>query len=58
MKCPYMLLIYEVTQAKFTTDDNGSVDSSTEVLQQIPSFGECVKRDCAAWQDGRCVRTG
>lgn len=53
-KCETTVLIWE--SIKF--DESGNAVAGHQTTQTDYTPEECAKEECAAWQDGRCVRKG
>lgn len=57
MRCPYL----EKSSVRVTVTENDLADEETGVLRGDrvwemvrQRWEDCVERECAAWQDGRC----
>jgi hypothetical protein len=70
MKCPYNqteVYISWPMEPEYRSLDVENEDGTAERLHLTDSgrkyvinrvFADCLKSECAAWQNGRCVRTG
>ena len=70
MKCPYIYNTIETAhpkKAQYQAMDVENSDGTPERLHLTANdmgysrqrhFHDCLEKDCAAWQNGRCVRTG
>lgn len=58
MYCPYInkceTSILNWDSTKF--DENGNAVSGTQTTQTLYEFEKCAEEECAAWQDGHCIR--
>lgn len=58
MKCPYILKT-EVTQSiEKTNSDNETGVYDQRIVNTVTAFemADCLKENCAKWQDGKCER--
>jgi hypothetical protein len=70
MRCPYIYNTVECIHQKeprYNALDVENTDGTSERLHLTSNdtaytrtrhFHDCLETDCAAWQNGRCVRTG
>lgn len=68
LKCPYVYNTIEVSeprQVRYRVLDVENIDGTEERLHltsnatsysRVRHFHDCLKENCAGWQDGRCVR--
>lgn len=70
MKCPYRMteayfewpgeLIYKPLDVENEDGTPGRLHLTNNGRSSVTvqTFADCLKEGCAAWQNGRCVRTG
>lgn len=59
MKCPYNLKrILQVNQNIYEYDENGFNTVHSHKLIENKFLMECLKEDCAVWQDSHCNYKG
>lgn len=56
MKCPYNPILSQVNQYRYEYNENQEVDFQEHKLYQVNNSADCLKEECAMWQDGKCVR--
>lgn len=57
MKCPYIFKIEQQTQTTYAYNDDGAVTVEGSLLNETQTPLDCLEDECAAWQEGRCIRT-
>ena len=58
MKCPYIQRQITVEETVQDFDDNFNCTAiTTETVKNI-ELPDCLREDCAAWNDGRCAYRG
>ena len=58
MKCPYIQKQVTVEETVQEFDDNFNCTAiTTETVKNI-ELPDCLREDCAAWNDGRCAYRG
>ena len=58
MKCPYIQRQITVEETAQEFDDNFNCTAiTTETVKNI-ELPDCLREDCAAWNDGRCAYRG
>ena len=58
MKCPYIQKQVTVEETAQEFDDNfNCTDITTTTVKNI-ELPDCLREDCAAWDDGRCAYRG
>ena len=58
MKCPYIQKSITVEETAQEFDDNFNCTAiTTETVKNI-ELPDCLREDCAAWNDGRCAYRG
>lgn len=58
MKCPYIQKQVTVEETAQEFDDNQCcTDITTNTIKNI-ELPDCLREDCAAWNDGRCAYRG
>lgn len=58
MKCPYNVNYQIVTQSKMEYNDEGQMTINTNIQNQTVQMIECIKEECAAFEDGKCRYRG
>ena len=59
MKCPYNIKsIAQVNQYTYEYDENNLTTFSQHKLVERNTFMDCLKEECAAWQNNRCMYRG
>lgn len=58
MKCPYIQKQITVEETKQEFDDNQCCTAITTKTIKNIELPDCLKEDCAAWNDGRCTYRG
>lgn len=59
MKCPYTILdTVQTNTERYGFDENGNCISRRHTLVEQRDLMDCLKEECAAWQDGRCQYRG
>ena len=58
MKCPYNVNYQIVTQSKMEYNDEGQMTINTDIQNQTVQMIECIKEECAAFEDGKCRYRG
>ena len=58
MKCPYIQKQVTVEETAQEFDDNQCrTEITTKTVKNI-ELPDCLREDCAAWNDGRCAYRG
>ena len=58
MKCPYIQKSITVEETAQEFDDNFNCTAiTTETVKNI-ELPDCLREDCAAWNDGHCAYRG
>lgn len=57
MECPYITDCFTIEE---TTNDfeDGCCKSGTTITKNFVTPHNCLREDCAAWNDGRCAYRG
>lgn len=58
MKCPYIQKQVTVEETAQEFDDNQCCTNLTTTTVKNIKLPDCLREDCAAWDDGRCAYRG
>lgn len=59
MKCPYNILdVMQTNTDRYTYNELGNCTMHTHQLIEQRDLMDCLREECAAWQDGRCQYRG
>lgn len=58
MKCPYCVDYITVQQTDVDFDRDGMETGNSVVEVKRCALHDCLREECAAWQDGRCAYVG
>lgn len=58
MKCPYIHKQIAVEETAQEFDENFNCTAITTKTIKNIELPDCLKEDCAAWNDGRCAYRG
>lgn len=59
MKCPYTVdQVIQINVNRYKFDENGNCTSHQHKLVEQRGLTDCLREECAAWQDGRCQYRG
>jgi hypothetical protein len=56
MKCPYIIKTRIVQQSVYDYFDDGTVSAEQLVQDTEEGHTDCIKEECAMWEDGKCKR--
>lgn len=59
MKCPHNILdVAQTNTDRYTYNELGNCTTRTHQLIEQRDLMNCLREECAAWQDGRCQYRG
>lgn len=58
MKCPYMTNETSQLVQRYAYDSDGVMIKLGEISKTIVEPTDCLREDCAAWNDGKCNYKG
>ena len=59
MKCPYNILdVAQTNTDRYTYNELGNCTTHTHQPIEQRDLMDCLRDECAAWQDGRCQYRG
>lgn len=58
MKCPYCCNHQTIQQTTYEYNEDGVITAQTLVESQNLKLHDCLKEECAAWQNGKCAYVG
>ena len=58
MKCPYVVDCVATTKTKIEYNDENQEQGSTVIIYNKAYFAECQKKNCGAYQNGKCCYKG
>lgn len=56
MKCPYITQTATGDTTHYVYDEDGNVKTVVYGQRTLEAHTDCIKEQCAAWEDGKCKR--